>query len=148
MPPNPTTLSAMQLKTLAAAFVAASLQSTALAADKPVVDLPGAADHPLIKRFAGSWLAGQSVSNWDAAVLPASAEMAKGDDRQFKDPLNLEGRVTRTLYIAPRGKAALEVWRNYEQALNAAGFKKRFRARASAPTFTSPGGRRASPTRA
>ncbi|WP_457417774.1 OmpA family protein [Roseateles sp. P5_E7] len=111
---------------LATALLALAAHATVFAADKPVVDLPGAADHPLIKRFAGSWLAGQSVSNWDAAVLPASAEMAKGDGRQFKDPLNLEGKITRTLYIAPRGKAALEVWRNYEQALNAAGFKKRF----------------------
>ncbi|MEO6277625.1 OmpA family protein [Roseateles sp.] len=110
----------------AAALLAAAFATAAPAADKPVVDLPGAADHPLVKRFAGSWLAGQSISNWDAAVLPGSAEMAKTDGRQFKDPLNLEGKVTRTLYIAPRGKAALEVWRNYEQALNAAGFKKRF----------------------
>lgn len=95
-------------------------------ADKPVTDLPGAADHPLVKRFAGSWLAGQRTSNWDAAVLPGSAELAKADARSYKDPIKLEGKITRTLYIAPRGKSVLEVWRNYEQALNAAGFKKRF----------------------
>ena len=46
--------------------------------------------------------------------------------RQFKEPLTLEGKVTQTVYIAPAGKSALEVWRNYEQALNAAGLKKRF----------------------
>lgn len=90
-------------------------------------DVPGAADHALIKRFAGSWLAGQRVSSWDAAFVPASAELSKADKRQFKDPmLNLEGKVTQTVYIAPRGKSNLEVWRNYEQALNAAGLKKRF----------------------
>jgi outer membrane protein OmpA-like peptidoglycan-associated protein len=111
---------------LAAALLAAAVHASAFAADKPVVDLPGAADHPLIKRFAGSWLAGQRISNWDAAVLPGNAELAKVDGRQYKDPVNLEGKITRTLYIAPRGKSALEVWRNYEQALNAAGFKKRF----------------------
>src|SRR6218665_667202 len=94
----------------ATALLALAAHAPVFAADKPVVDLPGATDHPLIKPFAGSWLAGQSIANWDAAVLPASAEMAKGDGRQFKDPLNLEGKVTRTLYIAPRGKAALEVW--------------------------------------
>jgi outer membrane protein OmpA-like peptidoglycan-associated protein len=109
------------------AAIATLLAATAtLAADKPVTDLPGAADHPLVKRFAGSWLAGQRVSNWDAAVLPASAELSKADKRQFTELLNLEGKITRTVYIAPRGKSALEVWRNYEQALNAAGFKKRF----------------------
>ncbi|KQV52649.1 hypothetical protein ASC95_07430 [Pelomonas sp. Root1217] len=110
-----------------AALLAAAVHLSAPAADAPYTDVPGAADHPLIKRFAGSWLAGQRVSNWDAAVLPASPELSKADKRQFKDPmLNLEGKVTQTVYIAPRGKANLEVWRNYEQALNAAGFKKRF----------------------
>jgi OmpA-OmpF porin, OOP family len=112
---------------LAAALLAATVHVAVMAADAPVADVPGAADHPLIKRFAGSWLAGQRVSNWDATVIPPSAELSKADKRQFKDPLlNLEGKVTQTVYVAPRGKANLEVWRNYEQALNAAGFKKRF----------------------
>lgn len=92
----------------------------------PTADVKGGVDHPLIKRFAGSWLAGQRVSNWDAAVVPGNAELGKPDKRQYAEPINLEGKVTQTLYIAPRGKSALEVWRNYEQALNAAGFKKRF----------------------
>ena len=112
---------------LAAALLALAAHATVFAADTAYTDVPGAADHPLIKRFAGSWLAGQRVSNWDAAVLPASAELSKADKNQFKDaPLNLEGKITQTVYIAPRGKSNLEVWRNYEQALNAAGFKKRF----------------------
>ncbi|HEY9108568.1 MAG TPA: OmpA family protein [Roseateles sp.] len=116
----------MPMRHLALSLLLALAPVLTLAADKPVTDLPGAADHPLIKRFTGSWLAGQRVSNWDAAVLPGSAELSKADSRAFKEPLNLEGKITRTLYIAPRGKSALEVWRNYEQALNTAGFKKRF----------------------
>jgi outer membrane protein OmpA-like peptidoglycan-associated protein len=108
------------------ALLCLAAHAVTFAADKPLSDLPGAADHPLVKRFTGSWLAGQRTSNWDAVVLPGSMELSKADARQFKEPLNLEGKVTRTLYIAPRGKASLEVWRNYEQALTAAGFKKRF----------------------
>ncbi|MDR7270865.1 outer membrane protein OmpA-like peptidoglycan-associated protein [Pelomonas saccharophila] len=113
---------------LTAALLAVVAHASAMAADPPSYgDLPGAADHALIKRFAGSWLAGQRTSNWDAAAMPSSVELSKSDKRQFKDtPLNLEGKVTQTVYIAPRGKSNLEVWRNYEQALNAAGFKKRF----------------------
>ncbi|HEY0956602.1 MAG TPA: OmpA family protein [Roseateles sp.] len=107
------------------AAVLALVASTAvIAADAPLSDLPGGADHPLIKRFNGSWLAGQRVTDWDATVLPGDAEIAQG--RQFAAPLTLEGKITRTVYIAPEGKSALEVWRNYEQALTAAGFKKRF----------------------
>ncbi len=90
------------------------------------IDVPGAADHPLIKRFAGSWLAGQRVVEWDAAAVPAAPEFQKADKYRFKELVELEGKVTQTVYIAPRGKAALEVWRNYQQALTAAGFKPRF----------------------
>lgn len=116
----------MPMRSPALALLLALAPALTLAADKPVTDVPGSADHPLIKRFTGSWLAGQRVSSWDAAVLPGSAELSKADSRAFKEPLHLEGKVTQTVYIAPRGKSALEVWRNYEQALNAAGFKKRF----------------------
>jgi outer membrane protein OmpA-like peptidoglycan-associated protein len=114
------------LRPLAAALLAASVHIAAPAADAPVTDAPGSADHALIKRFAGSWLAGQRVSEWDATVVPGSAETDKADKRQYASPLTLEGKVTQTVYIAPAGKSALEVWRNYEQALTAAGFRKRF----------------------
>lgn len=95
-------------------------------ADTPKADVPNSADHPLIKRFAGSWLAGQRVSEWDAAAVPASPKVQKADAYKFEELVELDGKVTQTLYIAPRGKAALEVWRNYQQALAAAGFKQRF----------------------
>ncbi len=89
-------------------------------------DVPGATDHALIKRFAGSWLAGQRVAEWDAAAVPVTPEFQKSDKYRFKELVELEGKVTQTVYIAPRGEAALEVWRNYQQALTAAGFKPRF----------------------
>lgn len=116
----------LSLNRLGAVLCIALAHAAAVAADAPVSDVPGSADHPLIKRFNGSWLAGQRVSEWDAAVLPGSAETAKADKRQYAAPLTLEGKVTQTVYIAPQGKSALEVWRNYEQALSTAGFKKRF----------------------
>ncbi|HEY1132526.1 MAG TPA: OmpA family protein [Roseateles sp.] len=95
-------------------------------AEEPKADVAGAADHPLVRRFAGSWLAGWRVSAWDAAAVPAAPEFQKADKYKFKELVELEGKVTQLLYIAPRGKAALEVWRNYEQALTQAGFRKRF----------------------
>ncbi|KQW45440.1 MULTISPECIES: OmpA family protein [unclassified Roseateles] len=99
---------------------------TAAHAETPKADAPQSADHPLIKRFAGSWLAGQRVAEWDAAAVPASPKVQKADKYKFEELVELEGKVTQTLYIAPRGKAALEVWRNYQQALTAAGLKPRF----------------------
>lgn len=113
--------------TLAAlAAIALAGPATAVRAEAPKADVPGAADHPLIKRFAGSWLAGQRVAEWDAAAVPAAPRVQKAGKYKFEQLVELEGKITQTVYIAPRGKAALEVWRNYQQALDAAGFKPRF----------------------
>lgn len=95
----------------------------AQAADKPVADVRGAQDHPLIKRFTGSSLVGYRVSDWEQISLPIGMAVA---DRKMKETVTLEGKVTRLVYLAPRGKAPLEVYRNYEQALAAAGFKRVF----------------------
>ena len=108
------------------ALIPALSLATAALANTPPADVAGSADHPLIKRFAGSWLAGQRVAEWDAAELPGSAQVNKRDKQKFADVISLEGKVTRLLYIAPQGKSSLEVWRNYEQALSQAGLKKRF----------------------
>jgi OOP family OmpA-OmpF porin len=102
----------------------ALLATTTAKAQHP--DVPGASDPPLIKRFSGSWLAGARSAEWEAAAVPAGPERQKTDERRFQALLELEGRVSQLVYIAPRGKSSLEVWRNYEQALNAAGFKKRW----------------------
>lgn len=96
---------------------------SALAADKFDADVSGAQDHPLIKRFAGSWLVGYRSSDWEQVSLPTGMSVA---DHKMKEVVTLEGKVTRLVYVAPRGKSPLEVYRNYEQALTAAGLKRRF----------------------
>ena len=92
-------------------------------------DAAGAADHPMLKRFTGSALIGYKSAGWDQAVLPVGMELmhqqATGRD-VLKDRLEAEGKVTRLVYLAPPGKTPLEVYRNHEQALTAAGFRKRF----------------------
>ena len=92
-------------------------------------DAAGAADHPMLKRFTGSALIGYKSSAWDQAILPVGMELmhqqSTGRDL-VKDRLEVEGKVTKLVYLAPPGKTPLEVYRNHEQALTAAGFKKRF----------------------
>ncbi|MBC3873553.1 OmpA family protein [Undibacterium flavidum] len=87
-------------------------------------DVAKGQDHPLIKRFTGSWLTGYLSDEWNAATIPVSAQLDK--DRKIKDSLTLEGKITRLIYLAPRGKVPLEVYRNYEQALKSAGLKTGF----------------------
>lgn len=86
-------------------------------------DAPGGADHPLIKRFNGSWLIGHKVAEWDQTVVPLGMKV---QNHRWTQTATLEGKITRLFYLAPQGKGRLEVYRNYEQALLAAGLKKKF----------------------
>jgi OmpA-OmpF porin, OOP family len=88
------------------------------------IDVSGGKDHPLIKRFAGSWLTGTRVDEFAAIEFPTNG---KEEGRKLVDPVKLEGKVTRLYYLAPRGKTPLEVHRNYEQALAAAGFVEKYK---------------------
>ncbi len=88
----------------------------------PTTDAKGAADHPVLRRFAGSLLVGYDQQNFGSTVFPSAKGVSKSDDT-FAGPLTLEGKVTRLFYLAPLGKGPLEVFRNHQQALVAAGFK-------------------------
>lgn len=108
----------------------AALATAAVHAATPFPsDVAGAADHPLLKRFTGSALIGYKSTDWDQAILPLGMAVTRqpstGRD-VLKDRLEVEGKVTRLLYLAPPGKTPLEVYRNHEQALTAAGFARRF----------------------
>ena len=87
-------------------------------------DVPGGQDHALMRRFNGAWLVGYQQQPWDETLWPASAAVASSD--KLKDPLTLEGRITRLVYLTPKGKGVLEVFRNHRQAFAAAGFKQDF----------------------
>ncbi|HSI50533.1 MAG TPA: OmpA family protein [Ideonella sp.] len=95
----------------------------AQAAAVPHVDLPDAKDHPLITRFTGSWLFGAKLSDWDQTQFPTGMGLA---NRHWTQTVTVEGKLTRLFYLAPRGKTPLEVHRNYQQALTAAGFQPKF----------------------
>lgn len=77
-------------------------------------DAPGAKDHPVISRYAGSWLVGQEQRGYDELVLPSGPS---GTTR-------VDGKVSRLFYLGPAGRGVAEVQRNYEDALAKAGAKK------------------------
>lgn len=109
-------------RTLAAAALAL-LPLGAFAATPPA-DVPGGADHAMVKRFTGSTLIGYQRSDWDQALLPLSARESGDGRSQLLDKRVVEGQRTRLVYLAPLGKTPLEVQRNYEAALQGAGLKK------------------------
>ena len=102
---------------------AGALAATAPAAAPTQIDAKGGHDHPLVRRFDGSWMVGYKASEWEQATFPTGMTVK---DSKWVDPLTVEGRVTKAIYVAPAGKSPLEVFRNYEQALVGAGFQRRF----------------------
>jgi outer membrane protein OmpA-like peptidoglycan-associated protein len=89
-------------------------------------DVAGGKDHPLVQRFTGSWLVGYKHVAFDQTVIPTAKDYDVSRGYAFKQTQAVEGEITRLFYLAPKGKSPLEVQRNYEQALVAAGLQRQF----------------------
>lgn len=90
-------------------------------------DEPASADHPLVTRYEGSYIDGYEVKDYDSFSLPLgpAARNAAGDKVPEKQA-DLEGKITRILYRGPDGRSTLEILRNYQSALEGAGFDTLF----------------------
>jgi OmpA-OmpF porin, OOP family len=84
-------------------------------------DVEGSKDHPLISRYPGSVIKDYSAKEFDEYTFP----LGKPQDSQPKSQ-HLEGKLTRIHYESPEHRSALEVFRNYTQALQRAGFQTLF----------------------
>jgi outer membrane protein OmpA-like peptidoglycan-associated protein len=81
-------------------------------------DLPNSKDHPLVTRYPGSVIDVYSVVAFDEFNLP----LGKLQGQKFDKSQHLEGKITRIGYAVPAGRSILEVYRNYESALQRGGF--------------------------
>jgi OmpA-OmpF porin, OOP family len=90
-------------------------------------DLPGAKDHPLLKRFGGSEIVGYDVKRFDTYELQTSTftgyDLGAKRRAYTQPPLKLEGAVTRIWYEAPGEASATELLRNYQNELTSQGFE-------------------------
>ena len=90
-------------------------------------DLEGSADHPLVPRYEDSEIVAYTSEEYtDYRLLNARAENYGGLAKNHGASLSLEGKLTRISYRAPAERSVLEVFRNYESALGAAGFETIF----------------------
>jgi OOP family OmpA-OmpF porin len=85
-------------------------------------DVQGSKDHPLISRYPGSVITDYSATAFDEYTLP----LGKLEQDHWAKSQSLEGKLTRIHYEAPIGRSPLEVARNYQQALERAGFQTLF----------------------
>lgn len=85
-------------------------------------DVPGSQDHPLISRYPGSTIDDYAANAYTSYTLPLG-KMGQGEVAKSQP---LEGKLTRIHYAIPLGRSTLEVFRNYQDALQRAGFQTLF----------------------
>jgi outer membrane protein OmpA-like peptidoglycan-associated protein len=107
----------------------ATIAALALLHAQPLLaaDVAGSKDHPMISRYEGSEIIKYQQQAYQSARLVQGPVSQRGG--LAKNPaasLALEGKLTRIAYKAPAGRSVLEVYRTYEQALQAAGFTLQF----------------------
>jgi OOP family OmpA-OmpF porin len=113
-------------------LVLATLIATPACAQRPedllTRDLRGAADHPLVGRYQGSALLAQTVKAYDELVLPAGPAEGRtfSSNQKFAAIVTAQGKVTRTIYVAPPGRSSLEVTANFTDAVAGKGFETVF----------------------
>ncbi len=89
-------------------------------------DVSGSSDHPMVSRYDGSSIIDYDFREFDEyEILLGKVVHASGepDNRKVESSEILEGKVTRISYYLPEDRSTLEVFRNYEDALKAAGFE-------------------------
>lgn len=117
---------------LALALVAACVSFGPAFADAtiPTKDIPNARDNALLKRYEGSFIVSFDRQAFTDFKVPLSTlEKVEGDRRDRmnnvlirpKQEQELEGARTRIAYLIPDGRSPLEVLRNYEDVVKAAG---------------------------
>lgn len=92
-------------------------------------DLRGASDHPLVGRYQGSALLAQTVKAFDELTLPAGPAEGRtyaANAQKFAATVTAQGKVTRTIYVAPPGRSSLEVSTNFVDAVAGRGFETIF----------------------
>lgn len=87
-------------------------------------DVAGGKDIPWLSRFAGSQMIGfQDLDFGQGNFYAPRAGRNPAFEIDTAKPVVAEGIIFRRLYLAPIGKTALEVHRNFEQALRSSGLK-------------------------
>lgn len=80
-------------------------------------DVEDSEDHPMISRYEGSYIKAYEQVDYDRAKFPS------GRDDDELQTTTLEGKLTKILYVVPEGISVLQVQRNYQLALQDAGFE-------------------------
>lgn len=101
------------------ASIILGLAAASACAAAPMADRAGGKDHPLVSRYEGSLL-------YDYGVNPLGPAQVVERDKAGAVLRPVEGRLNNRLYWGPKNTAALAIFRNYQAALQSAGFETLF----------------------
>ncbi len=111
------------LRLVAVCAAALSVFPMARAQDSLTKDVAGR-DHPILKRYEGSFIAAYSQKEYDEYKVPVGKALNKSSEgsngRHIEQEQIVEGKITRITYYAPKGRSVLEVFRNYEAEMKKA----------------------------
>lgn len=110
------------MKYLVAVFTAA-IAFTSIQAG--AADLKGSKDHPMISRYAGSQIVAYQLKDFDEYKIALAAPFYS-NRWVWPKVETLAGKITRILYRSPKKRSTLEIMRNYQKNLKAAGFESLF----------------------
>jgi len=118
----------MRKTPLSGLILCLTLVCTSPAVTQNTEDSPGSSDHPLVTRYTGSIIDGYEVKDFASYTLPLGPAVRDASGgRSATESATLEGKITRILYRGPEERSTLEIVRNYQSALEAAGFETVFR---------------------
>lgn len=98
----------------------AALASGAMMVPAAAQDAEGCADHGALERYPGATLEWCKTDNFLPYKIPVGPVTGY---RTIDDWIETEGRVTRNFYSLKGERTHSEVWKNYKDALVAAGFE-------------------------
>ncbi|MDO8803366.1 MAG: OmpA family protein [Elusimicrobiota bacterium] len=103
-------------------------------------DIPGSQDHPMLSRYPNSVILKYKQTAFDRLTVASGPERKGSSDIPAGESLwptqTLEGKVTRIIYKGPDGRSALEIERNYQNALLKAGFSAVTQIELKGPKFS------------
>jgi OOP family OmpA-OmpF porin len=92
--------------------------SEVIVAELPTSDIEGAKDHPLLKRYADSYIVVDQDKSYDEFTFPLSKlRNAKTNAGALDQSKTVEGPYTRLVYLLPTDRSPLEVIRNYQDEI-------------------------------
>jgi OmpA-OmpF porin, OOP family len=115
----------------------AVLLSVLLVGPMGAADLPGSQDPPLMKRYAGSEIIGYRAPKFDEFLMPLGKPTTLHPVAYEKSE-KVEGLLSRYTYVAPEGRSATEVFRNYVQEFQRLNLTTLYRKDAGAPGWFGP----------